>query len=83
MQENKFNWLYSEKEVLDEEIWRARESYFSLNYLPICYVNRTFVKLVKKQQTKQQRQQKHNKKQTTKPQKTPTLFNWCCYWTEW
>lgn len=50
MQENKFNWLYSEKAVLDEEIWRARESYFSPNYLPICYVNRTFVKLLKKQQ---------------------------------
>lgn len=49
-----FNRQYSEKAVLDEEIWGARKSNLSSNYLPICYVNRTFVKsFLKKVKNKQ------------------------------
>lgn len=45
-----FNRQYSEKAVLDEEIWGVNKSNLSPNYLPICHVNRTFVKLLKKSQ---------------------------------
>lgn len=49
-----FNGQYSEKAVLDEEIWGASKSNLSPNYLRICYVNRTLVKsLFKKVNNKQ------------------------------
>lgn len=48
IQGNNFNRLYSEKAELEKEIWGVSESSFAPNYLPICYVNRTLVKLKKK-----------------------------------
>lgn len=44
----KINRQLSEKAVLDEETWEANKNNLSPNYLPICHVNRTFVKLLKK-----------------------------------